>query len=109
MFKAKTPVKWLQCLMPKSDQFQRESNLLFGKTPKISSIPDPDEIIWENLAFTGDEQNARRIAINVFSVFFLLLNTLFTMYLAGIEGLMNREIPEAVGCPEVEISKLSAY
>jgi hypothetical protein len=31
------------------------------------------------------------------------------MYLAGIEGLMQRKIPEAVGCPEVEISKLSAY
>ena len=70
---------------------------------------EPDEIIWENLAFTGDEQKARRIAINVFSVFFLLMNTLFTMYLSGFQGYMNKKIPAAVGCPDVEISKLEAY
>lgn len=76
---------------------------------EVQPILEPDEIIWENLAFTGDEQNARRIAINIFSVFFLIFNTIFTMYLASITLFMNKEIPEAVGCPDIGIAKKDAY
>jgi hypothetical protein len=72
-------------------------------------ILEPDEIIWENLAFTGEEQKARGLAVNVFSVFFLLLNTLFTMYLSGFSTYLNRKIPDPVGCPDVGVTKREAF
>lgn len=86
-----------------------DQKLLFGR--KIDVVPnlDPDEIIWENLAYTGDEQKARKLAINIFSVFFLLFNTLFTMYLSGFSVFMNKAIPDAIGCPDVEITKKEAF
>ena len=83
--------------------------LLFGRQPEIVSNLEPDEIIWENLAFTGDEQKARGLAVNIFSIFFLLFNTLFTMYLSGFSVFMNKEIPEALGCPDVELTKREAF
>ena len=86
-----------------------EQRKLFDRQIDVQPILEPDEIIWENLAFTGDEQRARRIAINIFSVIFLVLNTIFTMYLAGVTIFMNKEIPAAVGCPEISISKVEAY
>jgi len=55
----------------------------------METILEPDEIIWENLAYTGAQQEARRYAILVFSVFFLLFNTLFTIYLGGFSYFMN--------------------
>ena len=83
--------------------------LLFGRQPEIVSNLEPDEIIWENLAFTGDEQKARGLAVDIFSIFFLLFNTLFTMYLSGFSVFMNKEIPEALGCPDVELTKREAF
>jgi len=75
----------------------------------VKAILEPDEIIWQNLAFTGDEQRARKYAISSISVFFLLFNTLFTMYLGGFKVLMNKKIPSAVGCPDTSIDKVDAY
>ena len=79
---------------------------MFGREIKIEPILEPDEIIWENLAYSVDEQNARKFAINVFSFFFLIINTLFTMYLSGFAYYMNREIPSPAGCPEEQIEKV---
>jgi hypothetical protein len=31
-----------------------ENKLLFGNEPDIVNIIEPDEIIWENLGYTGD-------------------------------------------------------
>lgn len=42
------------------------------------------------------------------SCVFLILNTLFTMYLAGIKNLTNKKIP-SLNCPGVAISKKLAY
>ena len=78
-----------------------EQKMLFGRKPQIVANLEPDEIIWENLAFTGDEQKARGLAVDIFSVFFLLFNTLFTMYLSGFSVFMNKAIPDAIGCPDV--------
>jgi hypothetical protein len=86
-----------------------EQKLLFGRKIDIMPNLEPDEIIWENLAYTGDEQKARKLAINIFSVFFLLFNTLFTMYLSGFSVYMNKAIPDAIGCPDVEVTKKQAY
>jgi hypothetical protein len=83
--------------------------MLFGRKIDIEPNLEPDEIIWENLAYTGDEQKARKLAINIFSIIFLLFNTLFTMYLSGFSGFMNKEIPEAIGCPDVEVTKREAF
>lgn len=86
----------------------KEEKELFGKELKIVPILEPDEIIWENLAYTGDEQRVRKYIMQVVSMFFLIANTLFTMYLAGIKNLTNKEIPP-LNCPGVEISKKLAY
>ena len=83
--------------------------MLFGRKPQIEANLEPDEIIWENLAFTGDEQKARGLAVDIFSVFFLLFNTLFTMYLSGFSVFMNKEIPDAIGCPDVGVTKREAF
>ena len=34
---------------------------------------EPDEIIWENLAYTGDEQYFRKILMQIISIIFLVL------------------------------------
>lgn len=81
----------------------------FGKNLDVKQILEPDEIIWQNLAFTGDEQRARKYAIQIISLFFLLFNTLFTMYLKGYKVFMNKKIPSAVGCPDTVIEKVDAY
>jgi hypothetical protein len=39
--------------MPKNKS--DENKQLFGRNPKISPILEPDEIIWDNLAYTGSE------------------------------------------------------
>lgn len=68
--------------------------MLFNRPLEIKPILEPDEIIWENLAYTGEEQKARRYIMQLVSVFFILFNTLFTMYLGGIKYVLNREIPD---------------
>lgn len=62
---------------------KRKECILFGKHPKIVPILEPDEIIWENLAYTKEQQKIRRYIMKVFSFNFLIVNTLFTMYLSG--------------------------
>lgn len=39
---------------------EKQNKLLFGRELNIVPILEPDEIIWENLAYTGDEQKVRR-------------------------------------------------
>jgi hypothetical protein len=36
------------------DNSSEDKKILFGKELDVVNIIDPDEIIWENLAFTGD-------------------------------------------------------
>ena len=67
---------------------EKEFNV-FGKKPKVVPILEPDEIIWENLAYSKDQQQARRYIIQVISSCFLLGNTLFTMYLSGFKFYLN--------------------
>ena len=70
---------------------------------------EPDEIIWQNLAYSEEEQRLRSTAIQIFSLFFLIANVLFTMYLKGFKTFLNRKIPQAVGCPDVVLSKEDVY
>ena len=37
--------------------------MLFNRQLTVKEILEPDEIIWENLAYTGDEQKVRRYII----------------------------------------------
>ena len=87
---------------------EKEFNL-FGKKPKVVPIVEPDEVIWENLAYSKDQQQVRRYIIQVISSFFLLGNTLFTMYLSGFKFYLNFMIP-ALNCdPELTYTKVDAY
>jgi len=102
-----TAVKCIKAIVPQKEK--KQVKLLFGRQLDVKPILEPDEIIWENLAYTGDEQKARKYAIQVFSCFFLVFNTLFTMYLSGFKVFMNREIPAAVGCPDSELLKEEVF
>ena len=90
-------------------KLDKTNKMMFAREIDVTPIIEPDEIIWENLSYTIDEQKARRYSINVFSVVFLLMNTLFTMYLSGFKSYMNRTFPSPVGCPVEEIEKEAAY
>ena len=43
------------------------------------------------------------------SIVFLIMNTVFTMYLTGVQTLMNQRIPTLDYCPEIPITKDEAY
>ena len=65
---------------------------------------EPDEIIWENLAFSGDEQKARIIVIRIVSIIFLIMTTVLTIYLSGVKKWIGIVIPVAV-CPQQSFTK----
>ena len=77
---------------------------------ELNVVPtlEPDEIIWENLAFSGDEQRARQIVIKIISVVFLVMTTILTIYIGGLNKWIGIVIPVAV-CPQYEFSKEQAY
>ena len=60
-----------------------------GQELEVVPIIEPDEIIWENLSYTGDEQLIRTIIMKIVAIFFLLLTTLLTMYISGFALLVE--------------------
>jgi hypothetical protein len=60
--KESNAVKCIRNIMPQGKE-KKQVKLLFGRQLDIKAILEPDEIIWENLAYTGDEQKARKYAI----------------------------------------------
>ena len=54
VYKEAQPVNCLDSCFPSSKK-DKKQHLLFGRKVDIEGILEPDEIIWENLAFTGDE------------------------------------------------------
>ena len=74
--------------------------MMFNRELNIDPILEPDEIIWQNLSYTVEDQQQRKFVVNVFSIFFVLANTLFTMYLAYFKKFMNKRIPDPMGCPD---------
>jgi hypothetical protein len=59
--KESTAVKCIKAIVPQKEK--KQVKLLFGRQLDVKAILEPDEIIWENLAYTGDEQKARKYAI----------------------------------------------
>lgn len=99
-------------IYPKERSFinkEKKEFELFGKQPKVVPILEPDEIIWENLAYTKDQQQVRKYIIQVISILFLLWNTLFTMYLSGFRFYLNKKIPNLNCDPELTYTKIEAY
>lgn len=74
-----------------------------GSNLNVVPIIEPDEIIWENLAYTGDEQTVRKIIMQIISIVFLVVTTILTMYITGTSLLMERFAPE-VNCPETPVT-----
>lgn len=60
-----------------------------GQELEVVPIIEPDEIIWENLSYSGDEQLIRTIVMKIVAIFFLLLTTLLTMYISGFSLLVE--------------------
>ena len=59
IFKNCETAKVVHTLYPEENKMlsQNQSELLmFGRKPKVVPILEPDEIIWENLAYTRDQQ-----------------------------------------------------
>ena len=88
---------------------QIPERILFGKPMKVVPILEPDEIIWENLAYTGEQQQVRRYIMQTVAFFFLIANTLFTMYLGGFKSYLNTKIPVLNCDPELTYGKEDAY
>ena len=74
----------------------------------IEPIIEPDEIIWENLAFSGDEQLIRKIGLYIISLAFLIVVVVFTMYMGGAQALVEGKIPSRE-CTTVQIPAKDAY
>ena len=72
-------VEFLSSLIPEKDSQVKKQ--LFGRNPKFTPILEPDEIIWENLAYTGSQQRVRKYIMQTIGLLFLVINTLFTLYL----------------------------
>ena len=68
---------------------------------ELTVIPtlQPDEIIWENLKYTGDDQRLRKWFMQFISVVFLVLTTVLTIYIGAAETLVDEKIPSA-SCPD---------
>ena len=64
----------------------------------------PDEIIWENLKYSGDDQRIRKWLMQFISVLFLILTTVLTIYIGAAESFVDEKIPEA-NCPDYYVEK----
>lgn len=80
-----------------------------GNELDVRPIIEPDEIIWENLAYTGDDQAIRRIIMQLISLIFLILTIIFTMYIKGTSKLVESEVPTPVCEKSVNIKDADAY
>jgi hypothetical protein len=80
-------------------------NSLFGRQILVKPIVEPDEIIWQNLAFTVKEQKVRATITQIISFFCIITNALFTIYLKGFQISLDRYIPDPLGCPDTAIPK----
>lgn len=80
-----------------------------GQELEVVPIIEPDEIIWENLAYTGDEQLIRTIIMKIVAIFFVLLTTLLTMYISGFALLAEQSIPDLACTPGVKTTKKDAF
>lgn len=47
--------------------------------------------------------------MQIIGIVFLVVNTLFTIYLGVFKDYLNFEIPDASWCPDTEVTKESAY
>lgn len=89
--------KFVEGLFKKQDISSKQQRLM-GQELEVVPIIEPDEIIWENLSYSGDEQLVRAILMRIVAIFFLLVTTLLTMYISGISLLVEQKIPE-LACP----------
>ena len=54
-----------------------------GHEIDVEEIIEPDEIIWENLAYTGSEQRIRQVFTLLFALFFVGFSVIFTLLTNG--------------------------
>ena len=75
-----------------------QRKLFCNREIDVKPALEPDEIIWENLVFTGDDQKFRSIITTLISCFFLIFTTVFTIYIGTLQQFIETKIPE-VNCP----------
>ena len=75
--------KYFEGLFSQKDTSSKLQRLM-GQELEVVPIIEPDEIIWENLSYSSDDQLIRTIVMKVVAIFFLLLTTLLTMYISGM-------------------------
>jgi len=86
----------------------KQDTKLMGYKMECVEIMEPDEIIWENLSFSGDDQMIRKTVLYVVSLVFLACVTIFTMYMGGAEALIKQEVL-TIECPNSVIEARDAY
>ena len=66
---------------------------------KVSEALDPDEIIWQNLAYDKTAQRYRSYVIRLLAILFTVLMILVTLYLNVLDEYLTLNIPSS-NCPE---------
>ena len=82
-----------------------------GHEIDVEEIIEPDEIIWENLAYTGSEQRIRQLFTILFALFFIGFSVVFTMLMLGFHRLTEQTIRtrECQGTYDGKKGKYEAY
>lgn len=60
-----------------------------GYELNVEDIVEPDAIKWENLSFTGTDQNIRAFQTGLIVLFFVVFTTVFTLYMNGSSQLLS--------------------
>jgi hypothetical protein len=70
-------------------QVKKERTYLMGYELNVEDIVEPDDIKWENLSFTGTDQNIRAFQTGLIVLFFVAFTTVFTLYMNGSSQLLS--------------------
>mmetsp|Transcript_4428 Transcript_4428/g.6511 ORF Transcript_4428/g.6511 Transcript_4428/m.6511 type:complete len:142 (+) Transcript_4428:4692-5117(+) len=104
MFKKDTGLlRFLKSIFYFNNQ-QVQKKLFLERELDVIPTLQPDEIIWENLKYSGDDQRLRKWFMQFISILFLVITTVLTIYIGAVESFVDEKVPEA-NCPDFYVQK----
>mmetsp|Transcript_24596 Transcript_24596/g.38192 ORF Transcript_24596/g.38192 Transcript_24596/m.38192 type:complete len:146 (-) Transcript_24596:2569-3006(-) len=82
-------VKFLKQFFCIATKKTKDSQFLMGKKIQVEPIIEPDEILWENLSFSMEEQFVRKLTMQIVALIFILIATMASFYMAGFDSLVR--------------------
>jgi len=79
-------VKKLFCIPTKKT---KDTQFIMGSKIEVDHIIEPDEILWENLSFSIEEQLVRKFTMQIIALLFILAATVIMFYLNGFDILVR--------------------